>query len=122
MSVLYWFDYRPECTTEDYLKSSRNTEGENGLEVFPQGLTLSLGKQLNFRVKTASGSCIAIARWSIEGEQCKTNDCESVSELGQYIAPRTMPPNPEISLKVEEATQPCRIGTTRLTLIPEQGH
>ena len=123
VSVRFYFDYKPktgECTAEDYLKSSGKTEGENRLQVWPEGLKLSLGEQLHFRVK-AGGSFIAIARWSIDGEQCKASDCGSVSELGLYTAPPTMPPNPEIALKVEEKTQPCRIGTTRLTLIPEAG-
>lgn len=126
VSVLFYFDYKPkqaECTAEDYVKSSANNNGENGFQVWPKGLKLSLGKQIHFRFRAdAGGSFLVIANWSIEGEQCKANDCGSVSELGLYTAPHTMPPNPEITLKAEERTPPCRIGTTRLTLIFEDGH
>jgi TonB family protein len=123
VSIAFYFDYKPkqaECTAEDHVKSSANITGENGLRVQPEGLTLALGKQLHFRAD-AGGSFLATATWSIEGEQCKANDCGSVSELGLYTAPPTMPPSPEIALKVKERTQPCRIGTARLTLIPEDG-
>jgi TonB family protein len=122
VSVFFWFDYKPkarECTAEDYLKSS-GSKGENGLRVWPEeGLKVSLGSNQMFRV--IGTSLVTIPSWSVEGEQCKANDCGSVSVMGLYSAPRTMPPNPEIALKVQEKAQPCRIGTTRLTLIPEAG-
>ena len=120
ISVLFWFDYKAkpnECTAEDYLKSSK---GENGLRVWPEeGPKVSLGSNQMFRV--IGTALVTIPRWSVEGEQCKANDCGSVSVMGLYSAPRAMPPNPEIVLKVQEKTQPCRTGTTRLTLIPEGG-
>lgn len=120
--IAFRFEYRRACTAEDYLKSSNNSEAGNKLQIHqPEGITLSLGKQLKFGVN-GGGSWITIAHWSIEGEQCKTNDCGSVSDLGLYTAPRTMPPDPQIVLKVEEKTQPCRTGATRLTLIPEEVH
>ena len=122
-SVLFWFDYKPrmrDCTAEDYLKSSGMSEHENGLRVFPEGLKISLGSNQLFRLQGVQ--FIAIPSWSIEGERCKANDCGSVSALGLYTAPRTMPSNPEITLKVAEKTEPCRTGTTRLTLVPEEVH
>jgi hypothetical protein len=110
-----------ECTAEDYLTSIMSFDGGNALSIWPpEPVKITLTKNQKFMVRDADTS-VEIGHWAIAGELCNIADCGSVSELGLYTAPATMPASPDIVLTVAETREPCRSGSVKVTLVPAQG-
>ena len=83
-----------ECTAEDYLTTSISSDGGTSLSIWPsEPVKVTLNKQQRFLL-TEGNTAVAIANWAITGDLCKIADCGTVSELGLYTAPATMPPSP----------------------------
>jgi TonB family protein len=109
-----------ECTAEDYLTTLLSSAGGTPLSIWPpEPVKVALNKHQKLQL-TDDNTPVAIANWEVTGELCKIADCGSVSELGLYTAPATMPPSPDLVLTVTETREPCKRGSVKVTLVPEQ--
>jgi TonB family protein len=109
-----------ECTAEDYLTSFLSSDDSASVSIWPPSpVTISLNKHQKF-IAGGGTTHLAFADWAVTGELCKIADCGSVSPMGLYAAPATMPPSPDIVVTVTETRKPCRSGSVNLTLVPAQ--
>jgi TonB family protein len=109
-----------ECTAEDYLTSIMSFDGGSPLSIWPpEPVRVTLNKNQKFMVRDGDAD-VATANWAITGELCNIANCGSVSELGLYTAPATMPPSPDIVLTVAEWREPCKGSSVKVTLVPAQ--
>ncbi len=109
-----------ECTAEDYLTSFLSSDDSTAVSIWPPSpVRVSLNKHQKF---SAGGGTthFAFTDWAITGELCKIADCGSISPVGLYAAPATMPPSRDIVVTVTETREPCRSGSVNVTLVPAQ--
>jgi len=106
-----------DCTVEDYLTTSLTSDGGTTLSIAPTGpVKLLLSGKQKFSL-TEGSDPVTLAHWELSGDQCKISDCGSMSGVGLYTAPATMPAASEITLTATETREPCKTSSVKITLV-----
>lgn len=80
-------------------------------------MKLAAGASQQFSV-TSGGFSDKRVLWSVSGTGCTRSSCGTISDMGLYTAPATIPTPASVVVKATLAADPVRTASATVTIVP----
>lgn len=99
--------------------SCLNTTSKSGtIGINPDSVTVAAGTSQAFSVLLTGALANITVKWSISGQGCSGGSCGTIDQSGNYMAPNTVPANPNIQIIAKDAADPSKFGIANVTIGP----
>jgi hypothetical protein len=88
------------------------------IKISPTTLQLAVSKSQLFTATVTGGNSNTQVTWSISGAGCTGAACGTVSSVGDYTAPVTVPTPPVVSVKATSVADTTKTATASVTILP----
>ncbi|QNI32572.1 hypothetical protein H7849_00640 [Alloacidobacterium dinghuense] len=88
------------------------------IKVSPTTVQLAINKSQLFTATVTGGTSNTAVTWSVSGTGCTGTACGTVSSVGLYTAPATVPTPAQVSVKATSVADSTKTATAVVTILP----
>ena len=91
------------------------------IKISPTTLQLAVNKSQLFTATVTGGTSNTAITWSVSGSGCTGSACGTVSSVGLYTAPSSVPTPPQVNVIATSVADTTKTATASVTILPSIG-